>query len=259
MRHILSATLLLSMSAPAYAQSPAQEWLSRTVLSFEFLRPYFEDGDTEFPTVAGFAAVRIPVAGFAVVGELPFATLSGGGETSRAIGNVMVAVEAARGDLTFTTGLRLPTAPENELALLAGFAADVQRHEAFLDDVLTLRLGIDYRRPRGSGFQIDAGGAAELLFLTADDGADPELLLDYGFQLIHRPRTWGWSGGIAGRAHITDSDLTLSQRTMHELRTGVDYTTSNLRPHAGIALPLDEDARDFVNLILRFGLQVAFR
>ena len=105
---------------------------------------------------------------------------------------------------------------------------------------------------------MDVGAALLILLPRGDVGpVDTEVLIDYGFLLVHRPRALGVSGGVSGRALISESDPGFDERSAHEVRLTVDYTTRRVRPFLGATFPLDEGIRDIAPWVLRVGLQVA--
>jgi hypothetical protein len=263
MRAILLIVFIAALSTRASAQTLSQEWMRDGVFSIDVMRPFFDDDDPDFPS-SGFFNLRLPLGSVALLADLPYATvntptITGGTVNSRAIGNIMIGVEGRRGNIALTGSIRLPTAPLGEPALGLGSFGDVHRFEAFFPDQLSLRGGLNYRPARTNAVNADLGAALVILVESDEETVgESEAFIDYGILFVHRPRAWGVSGGLAGRALITEGELTFDQRTAHEVRFTVDYTTSRVRPYLGATIPLDEGARDIVPWVLRVGLQVAF-
>jgi hypothetical protein len=264
MRAIALAVFIVVLGAPADAQTLSQEWMPDGVFSLDVRRPFFDDDDPDFPS-SGFFSLRLPLGSLALLADLPYATLNtptitGGTVNSRAIGNIMIGVEGKRGNVALNGSIRLPTAPHGESALGLGSFGDVQRFEAFFPDQLSLRGGINYRPARTNALNVDVGGALVVLVDRDNDTVvESEAFIDYGVLFVHRPRAWGASGGVFGRTLITESEPDFDERSVHEAKLTVDYTTTRIRPYLGVTLPLDEGVRDIVPWVLRVGLQVAFR
>lgn len=248
-------TLLLFMllaATPAAAQNLTPEPFTDREVGIEFLRPMFEDDDLDALSFATYFYTRIPIGSVHLLADLPFVRMSADGLSSTGLGNLMVGLSGTRGKGTMYGTVRFPTASDDEPANLLAILGDIQRVEAWLPDVTTLSVGAILRdnRPSGHGFHFLLGAA----FLLPDEGEN-EVVLDYGAQWVYRPSALGLTVGLQGRAGVT-GDGDFGERTLHDLRLRVDYTSGQLRPAIGLAVPFDEDVREVLNAVLRLGLQV---
>lgn len=245
----LSAALVLAASDVG-AQTPSAPTPMRgSAVTLEFIRPMIDDAELDFLSGAGFVAVQIATAKGRILLDLPFSLVGGDGDSSSGVGNILIGYETA--DITeFHFSARLPTAAE-EPSSFFGFFADVQRWEAFIPDVFSARFGVTHRGSMARGQGFDVGGA---LVAFKPDNSDLELALDYGAHYVYRPNALGVTGGIVGRAIVTVDE---GERTAHEARVLVDYTTGRVRPFGGIAFPLN-NAPNGLDWLLRLGLTLGF-
>ena len=202
---------------------------------------------------AGILSVRLPLRNASLIVDLPFSRIGGDAGNGEAIGNLLLGFESG-GSTAFHAAIRLPTAGD-DLSNFLGFVSDVHRFEAFIPDMTSFKVGVIRRGARPGGITVDFGGSA-VGFLP--EGGDFEFGLDYGAQLVLRS-AFGFTGGIAGRAILTNETGDFDDSTLHEARLLVDYTSNNIRPFAGVTLPLDSDVREDVPYVLRLGVQIRTR
>lgn len=253
MRKLIVLFSALLAATPATAQTLMPEPFTNREIGFELLRPLLDDDDDlDALSFASFLYTRLPIGPVHLLADLPIARMGADDLSSTGIGNIMLGVELARSRASFYGTVRLPTASDDEFANILAFITDIQRFEAWIPDVTTLSVGaiLRDRRPSGHGFDFQFGAG----FLIPDEG-DTDVVLDYGAQYVYRPRAVGFTAGLQGRASVT-GDGDFGERTLHDLRLRVDYTSGRLRPAIGFTIPFDDDVRESMNGVLRLGLQV---
>ncbi len=251
----LLLTGILAASTPAAAQSTAlmPEPFARNEIGVEVLRPFFDESDgLDLLSFASYVYGRYAVtSGITLVADLPWARVSIDGESNTGIGNIMVGAYGQRGRTTLYGTVHLPTASD-DFANLFATLSELPRMHVWVPDITSVSLGGIFRDRRANGHGIDAQLGA--VVVKPDDG-DWEMLLEYGAQYVYRPSQWGFTGGIQGLAFAT-TDGDFGERTFHDLRLRVDYTTGRWRPAIGLTLPFDDDLQEAINGVLRLGLQV---
>lgn len=252
---LLLLTGILAASTPAAAQSTAimPEPFAPREFGIEIQRPFFEESEgLDFLSFATYFYGRYAITPeVTLVADVPWAHAGIDDESSTGIGNIMIGAYGKRGSTTLYGTIRLPTASE-EFANLFATLSELPNVQTWVPDITSVSLGGIYRhrRPNGHGIDAQLGGV-----IVKPDEGDWELVLDYGVQYVYRPGQWGVTGGIQGTAFAT-GDGSFSERTFHEARLRVDYTSARWRPAIGLTLPFDDDIQEVVNGVLRLGLQV---
>jgi hypothetical protein len=177
---------------------------------------------------------------------------------STAFGNLMLGAELVRETQAYYVTLRVPTAPRGEFAAQLAGLAELQNAEAWFAELTTLSFGGMMRERYESGLGFDALFGARIRDVgddvTSDD--DTQLRLDYGAQFVYRPSAIGMTLGAQGQATLS-GDGNFAERTIHELRARLDYTTGRVRPAVGFVLPLDDTWREFLDGVVHLGVQFA--
>lgn len=160
-------------------------------------------------------------------------------------------------------GVRIPLVDsddfEDGLASIAGALSDWDRTEAWLGDYLPLR--VQYTGFLGQPRLAD-GLSTRLVIgptlLIGQDGADTELLANYGLALSHASPRREIQAAFTGVAFLTEDD-DLSERTQHHLSLGITLRTTGVRPSAFIRIPLDAPVSDVLNFVLGMGIVADLR
>ena len=252
---ILIITLVLLSAAPCAAQNLMPEPFTNRNIGIEVLHPLVEDEDVGLLTFAASVSARVPLGRVQLLADVPFAFYDDDFTTSQGLGNIMLGVEGAHNYGTFYATLRLPTASEGELANFMAYITDFYRFEAWIPNAVTLSFGAVMRERQDNHGGLDFLLGAAVMGVEETD--DVELLLDYGAQYVYRPASIGVTVGVQGRALTTGEGTGFDQRTWHELRARLDYTSGRVRPALGVSVPLDEATRSVFDVALRLGAQVA--
>lgn len=253
-------------------------WADRShnkTIALEILKPNLA-GDfydnTTFPTAAMFFSLRLPINNrLNVVGEFPLAHAgvdyrSGFfefDESETGIGNPYVGLELLNKNSTFFTeiGARAPLAPESNLGTTVGLFADfIDRSEAFFPDVLSVIAAQNYRYQAPSGFTMRLRGGPSFWIYTGDEDLDEdvELFLLYSAQAGYESHNVSLLGGVSGRMIVTESDLNIGERTLHQFGASASVDLGRVRPGVQFRLPVDEDFGDFLDSVFGVNLAIEF-
>lgn len=266
------ATIILLLPFSLTAQSI---WVDRShnkTIALEILKPNLA-GDfydnTTFPTSAMFFSLRLPISNrLNFVSEFPLAHAGVDyssdffefDESETGIGNPYVGLEILNENSTFFTeiGVRAPLTPESNLGTTVGLFADfIDRSEAFWPDVLSVIAAQNYHHRAPSGFTMRLRGGPSFWIYTGDEDtdADVELFLLYSAQAGYELHNVSLMGGLSGRMIVTESDLNIGERTLHQFGASASVDLGRVRPGVQFRLPLDEDFGDFLDSV--FGVSLA--
>ncbi|MGH7538328.1 MAG: hypothetical protein ACREMF_06820 [Gemmatimonadales bacterium] len=265
-RHRLacSALILAGLVHPgrAHAQvlSPSGDPSPKAVF-LDILKPMFEGGGLTFLTTIDELGVRWQLGELVLVGEFPLvhAKQKGATQGSTVIGNPYFGMATnPRGSFIGELGVRLPIASVSGDAFLApsvGLIGDYTEFEAYFSDLLTIRGIAGYRFRKAGGLAVRT--ALRPTFVIPTSGGEPELFLDYAFQVGYEKDRAGLGAAINGRAIVTQN-LSLGERTVHDLSLGAAVAFGRLRPGVLVRLPLENDLSQVLNASVGVKLEVAF-
>ena len=264
-----TATLLFLAlpAAQAAAQSPFIPVEPGPSAGIELVRPgYSARFDDEIGGLTGqvHLSAALPVsAGVRFIAEVPLAHFDPGfdgyeGSTSR-VGNPYLGVrfgDASR--LGGRFGVRLPLATAGDggdaAPLETGAFADYDRIEAFMPRVLTVGLAGQMGRTAVSGLmgRIVLGGD----MMVNTDGGDPELFASYGAQTGYA--RYGTAAIIAftGRAIVTEGELSLAERTIHQVTLSGAHRFGRVMPTLWLRMPVDGELSELIDYALGFSMRV---
>lgn len=267
---LFAATALLPFSLAA--QSIWADRSHNKTIALEILKPNltgeFYD-NTTFPTSALFLSVRLPINDrLNLVGEFPLAHAGVNfsfdffefKESGTGIGNPYVGLEIQGENEAFFTeiGARAPLAPESNLASTIGFLTDfIDRGEAFLPDILSVIAVQNYLYRAPAGFIMRLRGGPSFWIYTGRENIDEEveLLLLYSAQVGYASNNFSLMGGLSGRMIVSEGDLNISERTLHQFGTFASIDLGRVRPGVQFRAPLDEGFKDFLDFA--FGVNLA--
>lgn len=247
-RRFLLVVAAMALAAPAFAQSIWLDREHRPSLLAEVLFPNFEGGGTEFPTWAWFVAGKLPVASAgAVVLELPYSRgeLSEFSNTSESsIGNPYIGYEYRPhpNGLLVEAGLRVPLASEDKfLPFFVGLYSDAARQEAFIPNLLPLRLGLHYHH-RDSNTQVAWDlRVVPTAWIQTENDANTDFIIGYGGTLRYEGEVARVGGGLTGRWIATAEGADFGEASVHQLDLAADFLRGSVRPGVQLKLPLDDD------------------
>jgi hypothetical protein len=234
----------------------------RPDFTLEALRPDFEGEDgLTFPSSAWFAGVRLRLAaGTLLVAELPFATIDVDeeffGESETAFGNPYVGLELGNREAAILQfGGRIPIAEEGDAgARLFGLFADLNRWEAWVENMVPFYLQVHYQavNPEGMGVRVGGGPVA---WVATEEGEDTEILATYVLQAVYRGQRFEAAGGIDGRVILTEDELLGDDRFQHEFVLSASPVLGRTRLGMQFRIPVGGSLGDFVDYT--FGLHLA--
>lgn len=250
--------VLLAAAALAPAAAAQSIWLDRVdrrTVHLEAVRPVFTDapGVDAFST-AWFASVRHPLRSrlFLVV-ELPWtrfhqdlrpvvdATIGGS-----SIGNPYVGVETrphSGEGRWWEAGIRLPLADGEEGATISGFAADIDRWEAFFDQGFTAQFGVHLGSDPVDQVGVDLRFLGRMCF-AKDLPYDPTVFVAYGIRALHHGENVRLGVGFSGRLLARDGLSDFDDKSTHQVELAGDFLHGTLRPGVTARLPLDDPTVD---------------
>jgi len=267
--------LVLGCCALAPAAHAQSVWLDRDHGpggQLEVLFTRTKDLPARFPSATEFLSARLGRGERThLVLDVPYAnvqfnTISG---TTRAtvsdgtIGNPYVGVEyAARpSGMRYEFGVRVPVVGfAHELAWSSGFVSDIEREEAFLPDLLSVRFAFHAHHPAAAAGRIawDARAVPTLWVSTQTQSInETEILLGY-LGTVRYEGAWArLGGGVTGRYVLVADGSGMGGSNSDQLDLMADFLPGSVRPGVQAKFPLDHDRKDLVNR--EFGLMVTFQ
>jgi hypothetical protein len=158
---------------------------------------------------------------------------------------------AALGFLTVVLPLSKTVGDDDGSAGL-GLLTDFIWPERFLPDVFSVNAGWTPSADIGERTSFDLLVVGSVMVPTGD-GGDTELFARYGADVVHTTETLRFHGGVRGLAIMSESDLSFSDRTLHQLEIGV----GRAGPGLGLFLRLPiEDGLEEIDAIV--GVTITF-
>ena len=246
-----NAVVFLILAGAMLAPRPASSqsiWLPRDIdrsVTLEFLKPDFDEdlsSDEDFMTGAAFLSTRLPLSSkLSFIGQIPFARYSGPGISDGALGNVYVGIEErGSGSLFGEFGIYLPTSSDNAPnALVTGLLSDVARWEAYFDNTVSAQAALNYHRVTPSHFMVGLRVGPALLIPT-ESNIDKEIYANYSGRIGYEDRLWRAGAGLTGRMLLTQGNLSLSERTVHQFEVHADVGRGTIRPGIELKIPLGD-------------------
>lgn len=219
-----------------------------------------------FPSTLWFVSGRIPLTSeIRAVADVPFAhsrmSFEGGArESSSVLGNPYLGLEYARGALLVETGARMPlnTIDSESFADVIGLLGDIQRSEAFTDEVVPVSGAVAYEHglPRGASVRGRAGIVG--LFATGDE-EDNDALIDYGVLGTYPVGPARLGLGFYGRWIATEDEGDFQDNSIHHLALSGDVQFRRVRPGISVRVPVDKAYDDILNSTIGLYLQLPLR
>ena len=271
---LLAAAGLVLYPAGGSGQDISQDWAAPAHVSVELARPFLDFGSAGdgFTALSGYGYVSgiMGTGRRRFIFDIPFARGgfdSGdfGSGSSSMIGSPFVGVawapESDRDGFSGAIGARIPI-PESfefgddDFAGLLGVSGDPDRLEAFLTKTATLSGTARAETPLSDNVFVRGQLEADALIYTGEIGSDGdrvELLGGWGGLL-------GWDGAsafasaqITGRAILTEDG---DDRVFHTLQGQAGVAGGVVQPWVGLRLPLQGEAVDDLEWVLRFGVRL---
>ena len=266
-RVLAVAVLLPAAAAHAAAQSPFIPVEPGPTVGVELIRPSYS---SRFDDAVGGLTGQIhlstvlPISsGVRFVAEVPLAHFDPAfdgydGATSK-LGNPYVGIrfgDPARLGGRFGVRLPLATAENGDDAApleLGGFG-DYDRIEAFMPRVLTVGVAGQMGRAAVSGLvgRVVLGGD----MMLSTEGGDPELFAAYGVQTGYERNGTAAIVSVTGRALVTEGELSLAERTIHQITLSGAHRFGSLQPAIWLRIPVDGDLSELIDYAIGFSMRV---
>jgi len=262
---ILLSFLFSSLSAQTFMlQNEAKD---KSQFGVRYLRPYFDDSEglSTFSGVYDFS-FNIPVSSkINLVGSLPYTTISIDDEDSESgIGNVYLGIQT-RSELSdgksnsLSVGVFLPTAPDDKWSCsYLGWFSNYHDIQKYAPDVMTLYFNYAGYKTNPNGVRLGFELGPNFFIPTGDDNNDKtELFLHYGFSCGLQLNKFALSTELTGLVFLSEDFEELSDRFVHSLVMGGQWTGSTVRPGLFYKIYLKKDLNDFIDGILGLKLDVS--
>jgi len=184
--------------------------------------------------------------------NVPLVYASFDGTSSTMLGNleVGIALRTEDGEALGSVSMILPLAQElsdDDFATAVGVMADILHFDRYASDVFSvngmLTPGKTLENGARVGFKV---GASVWIPKKGDDGGDTELLARYGAFFSYPGSSVRFAAELNGLAIASEDDISISERTLHELALSVGWAIGSTRPEIFVRLPLDENIREVV-------------
>lgn len=275
----LGKMMLLTVILPA-TLSAQSLWLDRShdkTITLEVLKPTFKRDDNGFSTRSMSGWIVLMSSRWRVsentyfVSEIPFATgereieftrfNSHERETGSVIGNPYFGLESGKPNSPFFTefGVRLPLLSEDDeggrrIGRSVGENSDFSRPEAFLPEMLTFTLMMNYRYQNAPGPFIRLRGGPSLFIYTGEDGFDLTLpIIGYGLQGGYESERFRAGVGYTGRTYLIPGFGTLIS---HQLSFNASVGLGRIRPGIHFRMPLDKESKEDLDYVLGLDLGI---
>lgn len=276
MRRILDGPsgvlLLLFLLTNAGTAQPI--WVNygpQKTISLEILKPDLDSpSELTLPSTATIGHIRWPLnESFFLVGEFAFAYGKGdfpGADGKVKIGNPYLGLDFRPAKaLNLEFGVRLPLVSTPNIATFVGQFSDSDRFEAFMHDILMFGGAAGYRlQPDNSNLYLRLRGGTSLFFQIQDrtDAQGRKLSNAEWFflgNLIggYESERLRVEAGFTGRLVFTGDGLP-GARSFAQVGGALSYLFGSVRPGIHIRLPLDEDLRETIDLVVGLTLECYF-
>jgi hypothetical protein len=251
--------------AVAVAPLPGQSlWLDRRAdeaVGLEILKPNFDgNANTSLVTSTLMLSGRHAVGGrVRFVWELPAAIYGDDFQDEATIGDPYLGLEirSSTGRVFGELGVRAPLASEDkDAARFTGMFTDLDRWDAFAVHFVPLKALVNYRSVAATGLVARVGGGPAF-WISTQSGTDSEVMLHYNGQLGYESRQASMIAGVSGVAILSESDVDLGERTLHQLGAAASFGAGRLRPGVQLRVPLDNDLTGILDFVVGLHLTVA--
>ena len=236
--------------------------------TIEIFKPYFDAEDnTSFKNYSMFFSLRLPIGkDVLITGELPFAKgdLLGDSNLSvtagQSLGNPYLGIEirSQGSPVHLEVGFRIPIIRnERRSDWITGLFSDIDRSEAFAPNIISGQaiLNHEHKDAKGKFFRARLG---PILWIN-EKTRENDMFLSYGFQLGYELNKVILRGGFTGRAILSEKNLGLGERTVHQLGVALQYTFGYVTPGLHIKIPLDNDLTQVLDYVLSLNVKFLLR
>jgi hypothetical protein len=258
---IITSAILCSFVGPAGVNAQTT-WLSpdqKPSVSLEIVKPdLYQSGywDINFPSSAWYLSARLQMtdnihglidAGFVLYDD--DYTYGYGMEqierpSQNAFMNPYLGIEILDPSRHWyvQAGLRLPLVPEdNDMGKQYGLLTDIDRMEAFAEDLLPIKLRVGDRLSQGNLTLHGYMGPSIWFFTGSNGNEDTEAWLDYGGQVWVSADLARVGGGLMGRYWLTADEGNFNERSIHYFCFTTNFGNGRVQPGMQLRVPLDDN------------------
>jgi hypothetical protein len=229
------------------------------------LKPYFE-ADVDFSAFSGIYDLyaNIPVrSNLNIVSSLPYSTYADDEESESEVGNLYIGLQMRQAShknksSIISFGAFLPTAGEDDFSInFLSALANYYQLEKYLPNTLTIYGNYSHHIVQSRGGLVNFEIGPNILIPTKDDDDETELLMHYGISGGFQFTNFAVLAELVGLVIISEDVDDFSDRFIHTLAFGGQWTGSAVRPGIFYKIYLKEDFRDFIDGVLGIKLDVA--
>ena len=251
--------IIVASRSTVEAQSFWNEHPGKPAVTLEVVKPNFKTDRFSTTTGAVFLTGQVPFGPNGVgVAEIPVAHASYASEFSsyrdverkNLIGNVYLGVQTGnRQSPTFVDiGVRLPTArEESDPTDFVGQFADPDRLFSFTPNSFTVSALVNYRQRFDENFFLRFRVGPTMWNYSDNGRSETEFFGQYGAQLGAESRKVCFAAAFSGVVSVTGDDMSITERTYHQLEFRTGLKLNNVRPSLFVRAPLDWDLSAFIN------------
>jgi hypothetical protein len=227
------------------------------IFALELWKSFFDELDVGFTTSVLRGRLLYPAwEGGRLIADMSLAHGRAFEESSWALSNpeIGVAFVGSGADPTGELTVTLPLASEfggDNFGAIVGFLHDATRLERFVDEVWSVNGVYTPTLALGDGAAIGLRLGASVLF---PDGQDTELFARYGVSAAGTSDRIRLGGEVTGSAILSEGDLSLNERTIHQMTLLLGIERAGVVPDLLIRVPLESSVRDAMPVSVGFRL-----
>lgn len=261
---VLFIACTIPVAATAQVLTPWGDPAPRAI-SLAVFRPAFDGGGTTALSTVNQLGLRWSHGARVYVLEIPFVVAKADGAVSGAtfVGNPFIGIASSpTANATVEAGVRLPIAKADNAAAgfaqQVGFFGDVLDFEAYGDHIASVRGSVAFRDSTSDHIVVRLALRPTLVIPTGNTSATSELYFDYAVQAGYETDHLRIGAALNGRALITESNIDIGARTLHQGSLGAGVVLGRWRPGVEVRVPLDQDLKDLLDLSVGMKLEVTF-
>ena len=267
---IIAAILIGLLVNSTSAQNFLFQGLPKDKPQFElrFMRPNFE-GDVDLSTFSGIydLHLKVPISPkMNLVSSLPLTTVDLDDEDSETgIGDIYIGIQTRHKSTSenrsvTSLGVFLPTTPDDKyLVTFVSMLTHYYELHKYAPNTLTLYGNFAFYNIKSEGFLFGVEIGPNLCIPTKDEGDETELIVHYGIAGGYQTTNLTIMAELVGVAIITEDVDKASDRFVHSLAFGVQFTGISIRPGIFYKIYLKEDLRDIVDGVLGIKFEASVR
>ena len=228
----------------------------KTSVGIRYLRPFFKEGE-QLSGLAGTYEFSIRYSlnpRLKIIASIPYSIYSEKEiETESGVGNLYLGLQIPQKNqkTNISVGINFPTASDSKMyPNVIGFFADYYRFNNYIPESFTFYGNFAYRSKNTDGAILALEAGPNVLISTG--GNDFEMYLHYGLQGGYRFKSLSIFAELTGLMVLSEKDIDFSDRVVHNLSFGAEYSFNKLSLGVFYALYLDDMLDDIRVLGVKF-------